>query len=162
MDRPRKIYQIKNRSGRVSKISNLEVNPTVINRDYQIEPCDGTLSETGKLEILRVLPKSGDCPYFTARWDQEPEHLDVDMHGASRSAIKKFKNNKDGYLGHHTSRSTDPDKRIFDVKIETPASVIFEGTISFANSYDVIITEKLTPTVTVDARVIRAGSEEES
>jgi hypothetical protein len=41
MDRQQMISQISARSGRVSKVSNLEVNPTLIHPDYKAEPCDG-------------------------------------------------------------------------------------------------------------------------
>jgi hypothetical protein len=157
VDRQEKINQISKR-GRVSHISNLEVNPTVIHPDYKSEKCDGILSKTGHLKILKVVPKSGEGPYFIARWDQKPEHLDVDMHGASPSAIRKFKNNKDGYSGHHTSRTADPDKRIFDIQIQTPAGMIFDGTVSFANHHIMPINTQLNSSVTCIARVIRAGS----
>jgi hypothetical protein len=158
MDRQQKINKVNTRDGRVSKVSNLEVQPTFIHPNYRSEPCDGILSETGKLEVLKVVPKSGDGPYFIARWDEGSEHLDIDMHGASNSAIRKFKRNKDGFAGHHTSRTTEPDKRLFEVKIEAPAGVIFDGTVSFSNTYQVIVALKTESTMTIDAQVIRAGS----
>jgi hypothetical protein len=128
---------------------------SIIHLDYKSEPCD---SETGKLELLKVVPKSGDGPYFIARWDQGPEHLDIDMHGASNSATRKFKNIKDGYSGHHTCRTTDPDKRLFDINIQTPLATIFEGTISFSNTYEVAVAISAKLSMTCDAEVIRAGS----
>jgi len=158
VDRQEKINQISKR-GRVSRISDLDVNPTVMNSDYKCEPCDGILSKTGHLQILKLVSKSGDGPSFTARLDQG-EKLDIDMHGA-RSAVRKFKSKKDGYEGHHTSRTTDPDKRIFDIKIQTPAGIIFEGTVSFANHRIMPINTQLKSSVTCVARVIRAGSKTE-
>jgi hypothetical protein len=161
VDRQQKINQTNTRSGRVSKVSNLEVNPTLIHPDYKSEPCDGILSDTGKLEILKVVPKSGEGPYFIARWDQGPEHLDIDMRGASNSATRKFKKDKDGYSGHHTSRTVDPDKRLFDIKIRTPLGTIFDGTVSFSNTYEVTVGIKAYASMTCDAEVIRAGSKTE-
>jgi hypothetical protein len=161
VDRQTKITQISSRSGRVSKVSNLEVNSTLIHPDYKSEPCDGILSETGKLEVLKIVPKSGDGPYFIARWDQGPEHLDIDMRGASNSTIRKFKKDKDGYSGHHTSRTTDPEKRLFDITIRTPLGTIFDGTVSFSNTYEEIIVVTANATMTCDAKVIRAGSKTE-
>jgi hypothetical protein len=161
VDRQQKINQTNSRSGRVSKVSNLEVNPTLIHPDYKSEPCDGILSETGKLEILKVVPKSGDGPYFIARWDQRPEHVDIDMHGAPKSANKQFKANEGGYSGHHTSRPTDPDKRLFDIKIQTPLGTIFDGTASFSLTYEVAVVIKANASMTCDAEVIRAGSKTE-
>jgi hypothetical protein len=161
VDRQSKINQINSRSGRVSKVSNLEVNPTLIHSDYKVEPCDGILSETGNLEILKVVSKSGNGPYFIARWDQRPEHLDIDMRGSRRSAIKKFKANEFGYSGHHTNRPSDPDKRLFDIQIQTPLGMIFDGTVSFSNTYEEIIVVTANATMTCDAEVIRAGSKTE-
>jgi hypothetical protein len=54
--------------------------------------------------------------------------------------------------------TTDPDKRLFEVKIEAPAGVIFDGTVSFSNTYQVIVALKTESTMTIDAQVIRAGS----
>ncbi len=54
MDRQQKISQLSARSGRASRVSNLEVNPIRVHPDYKVEPCDGILSETGKLEVLRL------------------------------------------------------------------------------------------------------------
>ena len=83
------------------------------------------------------------------------------MHGASLAAIRKFKNKKDGYSGHHTNRTADPDKRLFDIKIQTPLGMIFDGTVSFSNTYEMAIVEQVKLTVTCDAQVIRAGSKTE-
>jgi len=135
VDRQQKIKRVASK-GHVAKISNLEVVHNVIHPDYTLEPCDGQLSETGRLEVLKLVPKSGDRPYFTARWDQKPEHLDIDMHNASKTAIKSFKKNKHGYRGHHTKRASAPDRRVFDVEIQTPDGAIFVGTVSFWNHYE--------------------------
>jgi hypothetical protein len=160
VDRHQKIARVANRSGRVFKVSNLEVNSNYIHSDYECEPCGGILTDTGDLRVLKLVPKSGSGPYFTARWDQKPEHLDIDMHGASKSAIGDFKNNRNGYSGHHTSRSTDPDKRIFDVKIETPAGVIFDGSVSFSNNYELIVATNLCVAGTLDGELIRGDGGE--
>src|SRR5436305_1698262 len=79
---------------------------------------------------------SADGPSFVARWDQGPQQLDIDMHGASPSAVRKFKSNRDGYSGHRTSRTADPDKRVFDIQIQMPPlGTIFDGIVSFANHH---------------------------
>jgi hypothetical protein len=76
VDRQQKIEQIKGRD-RVSKVSNLEVDPKYIHPDYESEPCLGVETETGNLEVLKVVPKSGNRPYFVARWDQDTYELHV-------------------------------------------------------------------------------------
>src|SRR5271166_1401784 len=91
------------KSGKVFNVSNVKACPTFIHPDYRIELCEGVLGETGRLEILKLVPKSTTEPYFTARWDQKPEHLDIDIHRVSNSAKSKFRNNRGGYEGHHTS-----------------------------------------------------------
>jgi hypothetical protein len=160
VDRQQKIGRIANQDG-VSKVDNLKVDPTHIDPDYEVEPCDGTLSETGNLKVLKLVPKSGNGPYFIARWDQRPQHLDIDMHGASKDEIRKFKGNRDGYSGHHTSRTTDPDKRIFDVTIKISGGVIFDGTVSFSNHYEVKLSVGCYAVATADATLIRAGPKKE-
>jgi hypothetical protein len=109
------------------------------------------------LEVLRIIPKSGIGPCFVARWDQKPECLDIDMSGETNCAAKNFKNNSNGYYGHHTNRSTDLDTRIFDIKIGTPAGVLFDGTVSFSNAYEMIKIDTVKLTDTLDAQVISAA-----
>ena len=110
MDRQQKIERIASK-GHVARISNLKVTHKRIHPDYACEPCDGKLGETGKLELLKVVPKSGEGPFFMARWDQKAEHLDIDMKNAANSAIRSFKKNRHGYRGHHTMRASNPNER---------------------------------------------------
>ncbi|WP_342723876.1 hypothetical protein AAFG07_32980 [Bradyrhizobium sp. B097] len=156
MDRQAKINRTRTRDGRVSEVRNLEVNPTAIHPGYKLEWCDGILSETGKLEIFRVVPKSGSDPSFVARWDQGPEELDIDMRGASNCRMKRFKAEQGNYKGHHPLRTADPSKRIFTIDIRTPET-IFAGTVSFSNTYEMAIVDQLKVTDTCDAEVIRPG-----
>lgn len=158
MNREEKIERLKTQS-RVSSVQNLSIDPAFIHPDFQIMPGEGVLSETGRLEILKIVSKIGDGICFTARWDHKPEHLDIDMHGTSSSAISKFKNSRDGYLGHHTSRSTDPDKRIFEIKIQTPQGLIFEGSVSFSNTYEEPLSETLELTDSVELVLTKGRSE---
>ena len=138
MNRQQKIQHVASK-GHVARISNLKIAHKHIHPDYACEPCDGKLSETGKLELLKVMPKSGEGPFFIARWDQKPEHLDIDMKNATNSAIRSFKKNRHGYRGHHTMRASNPNERVFDVKIETPDGVIVDGTVSFSNHYELFV-----------------------
>ncbi|MBN8988642.1 MAG: hypothetical protein J0H42_10375 [Rhizobiales bacterium] len=163
-DRQQKIDQI-NQRGRVAKVSDVEIHPTIVHPDYRSEPCDGVLSETGKLEVLKVAPKSGHGPYFIARWDQKPEHLDIDMFGTTKNAIKLFKAAKGGYSGHHTRQSADLNERRFHIRIEIPTGTIFDGIVKFFNAY-VLPASALNMTiesnVTVQTRVTRAASKSDT
>lgn len=162
MDRQQKIERTKNRSGRVSEVSNLQLTPNHIDSDYQSEHCDGVLSETGYLQVLKIVRKDGAGPSFVARWDQKAEQLDIDMHGGTNNAAKKFKGGNDGYSGHHTSRSSNPNTRIFDVTIKTPGAVVFVGTVSFSVIYQVMVTANSTVAESVNGTIIRAdGTREE-
>jgi hypothetical protein len=143
VDRKQKIAQVANRSCKVSKVVNLEVVQTYIDPCYKLEPCDGILTDTGRLQVLKLTSNSDIDPFFIARWDQTPEHLDIDIYGASNSAIEKFKNNKDGYGGHHTSRPADPHKRIFEIRIKMLERIIFEGTVTFTLTLEMISNENL-------------------
>ena len=160
MDRQQKIERIASK-GHVARISNLKVTHKRIHPDYACEPCDGKLGETGKLELLKVVPKSGEGPFFMARWDQKAEHLDIDMKNAANSAIRSFKKNRHGYRGHHTMRASNPNERVFDVKIETPNGVIFDGIVSFLNHYELIV-EPGRISVTGSAPVLQVKRTEEN
>jgi hypothetical protein len=138
-------------------VSNLAVCPESVHPDYRIEECDGILSKTGKLEVLKVVSKSSSGPRFTARWDQRAERLDVDIFNVSNPVVRKFKNNKHGYAGHHTSRTGDPDKRVFQVTIKIPEAVIFDGTVSFSNAYNGRASMQATSGMGADATVIPAN-----
>lgn len=154
MDRNQKIEKIANLHGRVSRISNLIVDAKHLDSNYIREECDGVLSETGELEILKLVPKSGTGPYFRARWDQVPERVDFDMENASNSAIRNFNKHARGYGGHHTDRTTDPNTRVFDVKIELPNRVIFEGQVSFSVTYEVKETMRAEAKLIIDDQLI--------
>jgi hypothetical protein len=161
MNRQQKIEQIKSQD-RVSRISNLAVTVKHLDPEYEARPCSGVETEMGFLEILKIAPNAGQQPRFTARWDQKPEHLDLDMHGASNTAIRNFKNNRNGYRGHHTDRSENPEQRIFEVAIEIPPNrIIFEGEVSFSNMYKVHVAAKAEANVSVNAVVIRAPKKED-
>jgi hypothetical protein len=73
-----------------------------------------------------------------------------------KTAIRKFRNKKGGYGGHHTNRTTDPEKRIFDVKIQLPVGVIFDGEVSFSNTYQVNISVQAEGQFSADAQVVKA------
>jgi hypothetical protein len=59
-------------------------------------------------------------------------------------------------LRHHTNRTTDPNTRVFEVKIEVPDKVIFAGQVSFSNTYNVRVAMHGESNVSVEANVIRA------
>jgi hypothetical protein len=162
MDRQRKIEQTKNRNGRVSEVSDLRLATAQIDSDHQLEHCDGVIGETGYLQVLKVVRRDGANPHFVARWDQKDEAIDIDIVGASNSASKRFKAGTGGYAGHHSSRSSDPSKRIFDITIRTPNGVIFDGTASFSVTYQVGADSEIKLSDPVSGTIIRADGAAET
>jgi hypothetical protein len=54
MERQQKIHQTTNRSGRVSKVSNLEVTPQYIHPNYRSEPGDGILRRPASRKYCKL------------------------------------------------------------------------------------------------------------
>jgi len=161
MDRKQKVQHIANQSG-VARIDNLKVVTNSIHANYQLVPCDGIRGETGSLEVLKLVPKTGSGPYFVARWDQPPEELDIDIRGAPKNVINDLKHDRGGYSGHHTNRSTEPDKRVFDVRIVAPQGVVFDGRVSFSRHYEMKLGTGTYSFCTVDTQLVRAPKSERS
>src|SRR5205814_10700109 len=61
-----------------------------------------------------------------------------------------------GYAGRHTDRSRGRHRRSYDVRIEAPAGLIFEGEVSFTVTFDTGVTEAMNATMSTDAVVIPA------
>jgi hypothetical protein len=160
MDRNEKIRRIADQS-RVARISDIAVTDESLHPDYERVICDGIRGETGSLELLRIIPKSANRAYFVARWDQRPEELDIDIRDASPDVVRKFEGKKGGYSGHRTNRSTDPGKRVFDVKITIPNEVVFQGRVSFTNHYEMKAQTGIYVNDVPDAELIRAQKSEE-
>ena len=114
------------------------------------------------LSVFSLIPKTAGRPRFEARVDdgspgkrREPE-LDIDIKGVTAAIERDFKANRNGYVGHHTNRSPNPNQRIFDVKIAIPADSLFEGEVSFNVTFSVGVRISTAASVTVDATVIKA------
>jgi hypothetical protein len=143
----------------LEQLGNVRVNTIRMNPDYDLEFCDGVRSDTGKLEIIKFAPKSGNGPCFIGRWDQKTERLDIDMYGASKTATKGFKKGKAGYSGHHPNRNADPNTRTFEFRIDTPSvGLVFEGSVSFANTFQVMAKFEATTKLSIGIQVHRGGT----
>ena len=91
----------------------------------------------------------------TPRRPKDPE-LDIDISRVSETVERDFKANRNGYIGHHTDRSSDREHRLFDVAIATPLVRVFEGAVSFNVTFGVSVTLTATSNMSVDATLIRA------
>src|SRR5260370_37374236 len=83
------------------------------------------------------MAKRAGKPSFHARVDDgssdnpKETELDIDIKGVSDADRRDFKNDLNGYSGHHNDRSPSPSERIFEIKIATPKGRVFEGQVSF-------------------------------
>jgi hypothetical protein len=144
-------------------LSNLQITARHLDPDYQVLRHDLTRGETGLLRVFSLIPKIAGKPSFEARVDdgspakrREPE-LDIDITGVTNAIERDFKANRNGYVGHHTDRSPNPNQRIFDVDIATPAGMVFDGEVSFNASFSVGIHVSVSSAVSANADVSRGN-----
>jgi len=150
--------------GQARTLRNLEIKTRHLDSDYQVVMVTDDLirGETGRLSVFSLVPKTTGKPSFQARVDdgspgnrRQPE-LDIDIEGVSAAIKRDFKANRNGYIGHHTNRSPNPDQRIYEVEIATPTGKVFDGDVSFNATFSVGVAAVCTATATVDATVVRA------
>lgn len=150
--------------GQAISLSNLQITTGYLDPDYQlIQHHELTRGETGLLRVFSLIPKTNAKESFEARVDdggpgrrRQPE-LDIDIKGAGRAAERDFKSSRNGYIGHHNNRSPDPDRRIYDVEIATPAGKVFEGEVAFSVTFSVAASMSATSTLSADAGIRRAS-----
>src|SRR5438067_11595199 len=105
--------QLVKQDGRVFEV-NCEIEQTYLNPKYNLskeEPA-AVLSPTGWLKIFNLTPISWPGPSFVGRWDggsrdvgkTERFDLDFDIYGVSEEEREWFKNGKNGYSGHNSTR----------------------------------------------------------
>ena len=162
MNRRKQIAERAQGDGQASSLSNLQITTRHLDADYQLLRRDLKRGETGLLSVFSLIPKTAGRPRFEARVDdgspgkrREPE-LDIDIKGVTATVERDFKANRNGYVGHHTNRSPNPNQRIFDVKIAIPADRLFEGEVSFNVAFSVGVGFSTAASITVDATVIKA------
>jgi hypothetical protein len=149
--------------GEAANLSNLKITTRYLDSDYELFNENLTRGETGLLKVFSLIPKQGTGkPDFRARIDdgnrikrKEPE-LDIDITGVSDAVVKDFRAGRNGYVGHHTSRSPNANERIFDVEIATPSGRVFKGEVFFNVTFSVGVTMNAKTGVTANAAVIRA------
>jgi hypothetical protein len=135
--------RVKNQSSIAFKVTNLRVVWKHIHPEYRYEACEGGIAENGRLDVLKLVHADDGCPSFSARWDQRPDELDIDIHHPSDAVVDDFKGGKNGYRGHHTKQFDGLNSRTFEVIIKTPEGLIFDGTASFALHANSFLPKKL-------------------
>jgi len=128
--------------GRVFDIRDLREDIRFIHPDYRYIKGNGTLSDTGELVLFKLIPKSLTSSTFVARWDggsrgflhKTRYDVDVDMDGPGKAEEKQFRNGKNGYSGHHTTKISDAENK-YRVCISTPSGQVFDANISFSKHH---------------------------
>jgi hypothetical protein len=148
--------------GQARTLSNLQIATHYLDPGYKIIPRQLVRGDTGLLRVFSLLPHSPGKPGFEARVDdgspgrRRSPDLDFDMTGATETAHNDFKAHRNGYVGHHSTRSSNHNHRIFHVQIGTPAGMVFDGNVSFNVTFSVSVTTTVNSTVTANAYMIRA------
>jgi hypothetical protein len=157
MNRSEQIAARAQGDGQARSLSNLQITERHLDPDYQLLGHDLTRGETGLLRVFSLIPKTVGKPRFEVRVDdgspgkRKPPELDVDIKGVSAAVERDFKGNRNGYVGHHTNRSPNPNQRIFDTVIAVPAGRVFEGEVSFNVAFSVSVSISTSSAVTADA-----------
>ena len=112
---PRKVIP----DGRAFGVNEVKADIDYKSKDYDLE-CYSALK-----------PKRESLPEFVFRWDEKAESLDVDILNVSENAKRKFRQEVEGYRGHHTRRIPDcKDRRVYETLIEMPLfGTVFRGRI---------------------------------
>jgi hypothetical protein len=162
MNRSEQIAARSRGDGQARSLSNLQITARHLDPDYQLLEHSLTRGETGLLKVFSLIPKTAGKPRFEARVDdgspgkrKDPE-LDLDIKGVSTAVEIDFKANRNGYGGHHTNRSPNPNQRIFDTKITVPTGSVFEGEVSFNVAFSMSVGVSVSSTVTANATVVKA------
>jgi hypothetical protein len=148
--------------GQARSLSNLHIARRHLDSNYEIVIHRLERGKTGLLGVFSLFPKSASNPQFDARVDdgspgnrREPD-LDIDIKNVTKAVENDFKANRNGYLGHHTDRSPNPNQRTFDVEIATPTGTVFEGEVSFNTTFSMAIFVSTSASVSVVGNVNRA------
>ncbi len=106
---------------RVTRIFNLVYFTEFINSEYEIELLESNeLSDSGLLVLFKIKPKKDQhLPYFSIRFDENVNALDVDIANTTSNIKKLFTAERGGYYGHHSTKISD-SPRFFEVKIKIP------------------------------------------
>jgi hypothetical protein len=149
--------------GEAAHLSNLKITTDFLDPDYDIMIENLIRGETRLLKVFSLIPNTPAKPCFHARVDdgssekRKELELDIDIKGVSESLVRDFKDNRNGYLGHHNARAANPDERIFGVEIATPSGRVFKGQVFFNVTFSESISEHAESKDTLDVEVIRAN-----
>ncbi|HEX3953339.1 MAG TPA: hypothetical protein VHW90_07180 [Stellaceae bacterium] len=155
------LARIKLSGGKVLLISNFSITRRFLHADFICNPGPGVSANSGHLTVFELFNKNDGVPSFTARWDgskadRQPVDLELDISSVPVSVVRKFKNNRDGYNGYHLDKSPDLNRRLYEVRIETPSGLLLDADISFFSTYEIASREHPDIDAVVDAAALRA------
>jgi len=117
--------------GKAFVVNNMDVKVLHIDPDYDLEKCPRSkITPTGLLTIAKLNPKKERLPKFIIRWDERADTIDIDIYGVSKTVMKYFRNDTNGYRGHHPEKIMLPEGPIYLVNIEIPRRIVFIGFIT--------------------------------
>jgi hypothetical protein len=141
LNREQKLVKLQKEDGKVFEAKDIAIDVRFLNPKYVLLK-QGTAvpEEMGRINIFELRRKSGDGPFFSARWDggsrdkgKDRADLDVDIYGVSKAEQRRFKNGANGYAGHHSNKIASTMGHTHEVSITTPKdNLIFSGVVSFS------------------------------
>lgn len=148
-------HKAKDAEGKVQKAFNIKADVQDLSQDYDLEFCrESVTTQQGLLVVARLKPRKASLPGFSFRWDEKPNHLNVDIHGVGKAEESQFRNSRQGYRGHIFPK-TIGQGRAFDVDIGTPSGDVFKGRIGLNLARDMSCTVKIGLTAQCKASVSR-------
>jgi hypothetical protein len=141
--------RVNDRDGKARRTNAVEeVQRFHLSSDYDLELCPGSeISDTGRLDIGKVLPHDASLPWFGIRWDERATAIDVDVYQCTLKEESDFKKGKAGYHGHRTTAIDQPG-RVVDLHLIWKGQPVYHGCIKCSIGRDV---EVLLPTIKIQA-----------
>ena len=133
--------QVKVEDGKASK-TNIILIKEIDFLDSEYSPqlfSDNEIAPTGQLLICKLSPKNACDPEFVFRWDEQKDTMDIDIRQVTKKMEQEFKEDKNGFSGHHPKRLIKTDGRFFEICLKVPQKVVFKGTV------EVTLHRKLNP-----------------
>jgi hypothetical protein len=140
--------------GRVFEIRDINADTRYLHPEYEYLTGDRRIADDDRLIVFELRSKKAALPSFSARWDGGNRSVhsriryDLDIDILDPAETNRFKNEKDGYHGHHTIQVGTENKYIVDLKIPV-VGLIFDATITFSRHHNLLRTASSDSEVTV-------------
>jgi hypothetical protein len=106
------------------RVTGFSFEQEYLDTQYTVQPVYQAIGDTGRLDVLKIVPRDTTLPTFVGRWDESAKSLDFEIEDAPAHMRKKFP-------GHHTTRG-DRNTRSFRLDVVYNARPIVRGTVTFA------------------------------